>query len=488
MSLAGLRTSFRAAAMAFALLIAPTSLLLAADAPRLFVLTDIGNEPDDQMSLVRLLVYSNEIDIEGIGATTSVWQRDKVQPQLALDIIDAYGKVLPLLREHATGWRDAEALRRSVYRGVAGYGLAAIDADHPSEAAQALLTAAMRNDQRPLWVALWGGANTLAETLRHARTASSPPQLEALVRKLRVYSISDQDDAGAWIRREFPQLFYIVSPSTQDGAEYARATWTGISGDRFYRNGAGADFTTVTNEWLERNVRVKGPLGAHYLRYAFIMEGDTPSFLGLIPNGLQSGDHPNWGGWGGRYLLRQPVGETRPIWTQGGDSFPRVTSADTVNGVTSDQASIWRWRNEFQNDFAARMDWTVQPFADANHPPQPVVNISGSKELEVDASVGKPVALDASASSDPDRNRLSFRWFQYDEAGYDGGNFGPAPLFIVSANKARATVTATALCRPNWLAAGECPRIGIAHLILAVTDHGKPALTRYKRIILRITP
>lgn len=476
-----------AATTACALLVFPASPLLAADAPRLFVLTDIGNEPDDQMSLVRLLLYSNEIDIEGIGATTSVWQRDKVQPRLALDIIDAYGQVQSRLREHAGGWRDAAELRRIVYRGVSGYGLAAIDPDHASDAARALLAAAGRDDQRPLWIALWGGANTLADALRNARTTLPPERLDALVRKLRVYSISDQDDAGAWIRREFPQLFYVVTPSTQDGAEYARATWTGISGDRFYRNGAGADFTTVTNEWLDRNIRGKGPLGAHYLRYAFIMEGDTPSFLGLIPNGLQSGDHPNWGGWGGRYLLRQPVGETRPIWTQGGDSFPRVTSADTVNGVTSDQASIWRWRNEFQNDFAARMDWTVKPFAAANHPPRLVVNgTSGSGVLEMKALVGKPVELDAGTSSDPDRNRLSFRWFQYDEAGFDGGNFGPAPIDIVGANKARATVTATALCRPNWLAVGDCPGIGVAHLILAVSDRGVPALTRYKRIILRV--
>lgn len=470
-----------------ALLVALASTALAADAPRLFVLTDIGNEPDDQMSLVRLLLYSNEIDIEGIGVTTSVWQREKVQPQLALDIIEAYGKVQPRLREHGEGWPEARELKRIVYRGVAGYGMTVIDPDHPSEASRALLGAAAKDDPRPLWIALWGGANTLAEALRHARATSTQEQLQGLVAKLRVYSISDQDDGGAWVRREFPELFYIVTPSTQDGSDYARATWTGISGDLFYRNGAGADVTTVTNEWLDRHIRAKGPLGAHYLRYAFIMEGDTPSFLGLIPNGLQSGDHPNWGGWGGRYLLRQPVGESRPIWTQGGDSFPRVTSADTVNGVTSDQATIWRWRGDFQNDFAARMDWTVQPFAAANHPPRPVVNaIPGVEPLTLDAQVGKPIELDAGASTDPDRDRLSFRWFQYDEAGYDGGSFGTAPLVIAGANRPRVTVTATASCRPNWLSVGECPAVGVAHLVLAVTDHGKPALTRYKRIVLRV--
>jgi hypothetical protein len=42
---------------------------------RVFVLTDITNEPDDQESLVRFLVYANEYDIEGIVATTSTHLR-----------------------------------------------------------------------------------------------------------------------------------------------------------------------------------------------------------------------------------------------------------------------------------------------------------------------------------------------------------------------------------------------------------------------------
>ena len=62
--------------------------------------------------------------------------------------------------------------------------------------------------------------------------------------------ISDQDDAGPWIRREFPALHYIGLPSTPDGDQYYLATWTGISGDRFYKNAPGADFTTFTDEWV----------------------------------------------------------------------------------------------------------------------------------------------------------------------------------------------------------------------------------------------
>ena len=233
------------------------SAVAAAEKPRLFVLTDIGNEPDDQMSLVRLLLYSNEIDIEGIAATTSVWQKDKTSPELAVEIIEAYGQVVPRLKEHAPGWPEARQLQERVYRGVSAYGIAAVNREKPSPATLALVAALQRPDPRPLWVSLWGGANTLAEALAWLRAHVAPEEVEALVGKLRVYSISDQDDAGPWIRAQFPSLFYIVSPSTQDGADYARATWTGLSGDIYYRNGNGADFETVSNEWLERNIRAR---------------------------------------------------------------------------------------------------------------------------------------------------------------------------------------------------------------------------------------
>ena len=104
-----------------------------------------------------------------------------------------------------------------------------------------------------------GGANTLAQALTQVRGTRTPAELERFVSKLRVYAISDQDDAGAWIRREFPALHYIGIPSTQDGAEYYLATWTGISGDRFYRNAPGADFTTFSDAWVDANIRKKGP-------------------------------------------------------------------------------------------------------------------------------------------------------------------------------------------------------------------------------------
>ena len=148
----------------------------------------------------------------------------------------------------------------------------------------------------------------------------------------------------------FLDCFTLFTHPVQTAANTYYATWTGISGDVYYRNGAGANTSMVTNEWLDANIRSKGPLGKAYPKFMFIMEGDTPSFLGLIDNGLNSFRRPDWGGWGGRYIYRQPYGESRSIWTQGGDTFSRVTSQDTVGIHVSDQATIWRWREAFQND------------------------------------------------------------------------------------------------------------------------------------------
>jgi len=458
--------------------------------PRVIAISDIGNEPDDQMSFVRLLLYSNELDIEATIAATSTWQKTATHPETMRALIEAYGKVRPNLLLNAKGWPEAADLKSRVFAGQPAYGMAATGAGKTSDGAQAIVHAVERDDPRPLWITIWGGANTLAQALMDLRATKPPAELARLVARLRVYSISDQDDAGPWIRREFPDLFYIVTPSTPTSGEYAYATWTGISGDAYYRNGAGADFTTVTNEWLDVNIRSKGPLGNVYPKFIFIMEGDTPSFLGLIDNGLNSYRRPDWGGWGGRYIFRQPYGETHSIWTQGGDEFARVTSQDTVRGVdgvdhVSDQATIWRWREAFQNDFAARMTWTIADFAHANHNPILEVNgHAGTAPIEMDAEVGKPIVLDAAGSTDPDGQPLHFHWFHYAEAGLADGNLSAVTL--AGAELAHATVTPTAVCQPRWLPLVPCRGDGVAHIILAVTDEGEPRLTSYRRVILHV--
>ncbi len=407
---------------------------------RVIVLTDIANEPDDQMSMVRFLVYANEFDVEGLVATTSTWMRDKVRPDVIQQVIDAYEKVQPTLARHAEGFPTAGALRALVTSGQPGFGMAAVGPDKMTAGATAIVRAGDKADARPLWVTAWGGTNTLAQALLHVRETRDANALSAFVSRLRVYTISDQDDAGPWIRREFPTLHYIAVPSTIDGDQYYLATWTGISGDRFYKNADGADFTTFTDDWVNRNVRNKGPLGKLYPHPCCIHEGDTPSFLGLINNGLASAMSPAYGGWGGRYVWRQYFGETRPSWTQGGDSYAgRENSRDTVVGIdgqphTSDQATIWRWRTAFQHDFAARMDWTTADPAGANHNPHVVVNgQSGKAPLTVDAVVGTPLTLDATGTTDPDKHTLTYSWFFYPEA---GGGIPGHPLVESQAFKA----------------------------------------------------
>jgi len=440
----------------------------AAQKPRLIVLTDISNEPDDEQSLVRLLVYSNEYDIEGLIATTSIHLRDSIRPDIIRATIEAYGKVQPNLLLHAPGFPPAGRLLELVKSGNPELGMRGVGFGKSSEGSQWIIEAALRPDPRPLWVAVWGGANTLAQALWDVKYTRSPEELGQVVSKLRVYTISDQDDAGRWLRITFPDLFYIVSPSSVDAREYYLATWTGISGDRFYRNGPMEDFELVDNPWLEENIiRNHGPLGERYPRVAYIMEGDTPSFLNLIGNGLASDADPSWGGWGGRYELRQSYAETRPIWTNSRDT---VTTRDG-RAHTSNTATIWRWRRAFQHDFAARMDWCVQPYAKANHNPSAVLNGDKTKAvLHVQARPGEPVRLSAAGSSDPDGNRIRIRWWIYPEAGTWRG-------------KARLTRGEGPETELVW-EPGAKP--GTVHVILEVADDGSPELVSYRRAVVSI--
>jgi hypothetical protein len=444
------------------------------DKPRVIVLTDITNEPDDEQSMVRFLVYSNEYDVEGLIATTSVWLRDKVRPDKIRERIQAFGQVRNNLLKHASGYPTAEHLLNVTKSGLPEFGMEGVGPDKSSEGSRHIIEVVDRPDDRPVWISVWGGPNCLAQALWDVKNARSEEQLNAFVSKLRVYTISDQDDSGRWMRLTFPKLFYIVTPSSVGHMEYYKATWTGISGDRHYKNAPMHKFELVDNPWLERNIiEDHGPLGALYPKLKYIMEGDTPSFFNLISNGLGSSISPSYGGWGGRYVLCQTYAETRPIWTNARGCRDTVVAENGVK-YTSAQASIWRWREAYQHDFAARMDWCVaDTYEKANH--NPIAAFNSDKSKAVVRMIVKPeeaVKLSAEGTYDPNGDKFSCRWFVYKEAGsYDGSvniknDMSQQARFIVPKVKSPCAI----------------------HIILEVKDEGRPNLYSYRRIIVNIKP
>jgi hypothetical protein len=457
--------------------------IAAEPAQRLIVLTDIEADPDDTQSLVRLLLYANEIDIEGLIATTSTWKRTSVAPDSIRNVLNAYRQIYPNLRLHDANYPTPDALGALVSEGRPESGMLGVGPDDDSPGAQMIIRALERDDARPLWISVWGGANTLAQALYELRETRAPEELERLVAKLRVYTISDQDDSGPWMREQFPGLFYVVSP----GGDYAAATWTGINSVV-----GGIDNSTISNPWLAEHIQQDhGPLGAAYPDVAWGVEGDTPAFLSLIPNGLNNAEHPNWGGWGGRYELYTPdpptrslgdivngipiSAETRPIWTNAYDAYappllPEYGRSIRVNPEpTRDfKSTLWRWRDDFQNDFAARMDWTINSVEDANHPP--AVRLTHPNRLTLRSGHG--AYLSAAPSTDPDGDSLSYLWFFYREAGSYRGD-----VDLGAENASGVWVTAPVVTQTESM-----------HFIVRVTDKGEPPLTRYERIIVTVEP
>ena len=308
------------------------------------------SDPDDAQSLIRLLLYSNEIDIEGIiyvakGQLTDPATGEKIgdpyngAKETLTSIINAYGEVRNNLLKHASGYPTEEYLLSVLNQGQMGrhdYNTGKqvsvedmLDSWALSEGAQAIIDAVDKDDDRPLWVTVWGWPGiALSKALQHVKNTRSDEELKKFISKLRVYAISDQDTHGLWIRNTFPDLYYICDLNANPGSvPYSPAAWTGMAD--------GGDQTMITNiastpwgskegeDWIADNIQNKGPLGKLYPSKLWSVEGDTPSYLGLIPNGLASYSNPSWGGWGGRYVYGMASEEksadllgitTRPHW------------------------------------------------------------------------------------------------------------------------------------------------------------------------------
>ncbi len=441
---------------------------------RIFVLTDISSEePDDLQSLIRLLLYTNEIEIEGLVATLSEWKSitgSAFRPDLIYKAIDAYEQVLSNLRLHDPNYPAAESLRSTV---AVGNGNDLESTGQATPGAALLADAMLRRDTRPLWVTIWGGAATLAQAVQMLAEKLSAGELHAALARTWVYEIQGQDDCGAWLAVHYPQLNFIRS----------QYQWRGISNrvDGVWPETKRYLDEYVEPRWFDRNIREgHGPLGDLYPHARFLFEGDTPSLLHLIPNGLHDPVKISQGGWGGRFINQR----TLNVWSGGcpvnnearfGEFSMFTDAADAlyVAGNGKHAQSIYnpirRWRDAYQLDFAARMDWCVRKPQESNH--APIVRIdadAGRNILTRSLHRGDTLVLDASDSRDPDARALSFHWWVYTEAGERNAS-------MTLENPNSATLHARASGEP-----GEC------HLILEVTNAGDPPLRSYRRVIVQI--
>ena len=370
--------------------------------------------------------------------------------------------------------------------------MTAVGQDLPlSDGGQLLYDRIVAPSTQPLWILCWGGTNTLAQALVKIDDAYSPEDSQRLLSRVRVYAISDQDDTGAWIRNNFPDVFYIAS--VHGWNQYGMATWTGISGEKYYGfDQGGPDSTKVEKSWIKENIQI-GPLGAVYPDYLYIPEGDTPTFLYLIQNGLGAPECPDYGSWGGRYARTDISGD-------GLNSNHYSDAIDRVRGKdgkihTSNHSTIWRWRDAFQNDFAARIKWTMaSDFNKANH--HPVIRLNGTKDLtpvRIDAEAGATVVLDASGTYDPDGEKLAYKWWHYREP--------TATQWQVDAEvtelqikklddqglRVEVTLPPPEKCAVVATSRAPKPQGQLLHLILEVTDDGVPSLTSYRRVLIQAT-
>ncbi len=333
--------------------------------PRVIVMTDIstlevgGGEPDDTQSLVRFLLYTNEFDVEGLIATAA-GRKGEVHPEYIKAIIRAYSEVYPNLVKHDPRYPTPGFLLSRVKAGIPETEMIGEGLD--SEGSDWIISVVDNPDPRPVWIVIWGGPRELAQALWKVERQRTKSEFADFKSKIRVFAIADQDRTAHWIRARHTDLFYITSKLAFRG---------------MYRGG---DESLVTREWVDTHVnKSHGALGSAYPNYdggdpwgrvKGVKEGDTPSFLYLIPNGLGNPEHPEWGSWGGRYT---------GIGMHYFDAKDIVESDSSI--IWDERATVFRWRPAYQADFQARLDWCVFPPEWANHPP--VVMIDKPSELRV---------------------------------------------------------------------------------------------------------
>lgn len=418
------------------------------DKHRLIVTTDLGgSDPDDIQSMIHLLVCSNVIDIEGL-ISSQAWVDDPDKTAKLSEVVEQFGEVLPRLSKHAEGYPDLDRLRAMVKRGQALSNMSGVGQGKDSPGAELIISVVdKKKDRRPVWLAAWGGMNTIAQALWKVKHTRSEKALEKFVSKIRIYDVLGQDDAGAWIAKNFPEVTYIRNKEVYGWGP--------------------------SDQWTKQNIQNCPPLGKHYPKRIWATEGDSPSFFYVYANGLNVPDSLEYGGWGGRFSNQKTSG------IRGMDFIERVGKDEKqydpyyMHGSCKEGCgAIKRWKQHIWNDFAARMLWTTTDnYKAVNHHPHAVLD--GDRSLKCifkKVRGGSILNLDASASTDPDGDDLLYKWSVYKEA---GSYKSEVPIEGSDTAKSRIHIPADAKGKN-------------IHVILELTDKGTPALTAYRRVVLQV--
>jgi hypothetical protein len=447
------------------------------------VIVTSDGEIDDECSLVRFLLYANEWDIEGIVTSSSQyhWHGHKwAGDDWAQPYLDAYSKVYSNLLKHDNRYPTPEYLQARTFLGnVETEG----EMDSITPGSQHIVKVLLdESDNRPIWLQAWGGTNTIARALKTIEEEHLE-KMAYVANKIRFFFIWEQDSTyQAYIRPHWGKYNILTIISDQFIAIMYYWHSTLPKEQQKYFTGA----------WMKPNIlQGHGPLCSLYKAHVngdngfqdgdFRSEGDSPAFLYNIETGLRNMESPGWGGWGGRYVrIREntwldPVAEPNYKYPEGrwyGNSAwgrKRLKANIPNDSVLLEYLKpIWRWTDALQNDFASRADWCVKSYKEANHSPLVVLKSA----LNLNVRPGEKVKLSALGTSDSDGNKLTYKWWQYKGAGTYDGN-----VEIKDSDKVDASFTLTKATKP-----------GTIHIILEVTDNGKPALTRYKRVIITVIP
>jgi hypothetical protein len=442
--------------------------------PRVIILSDISGlaEPDDTQSFIRFLLYSNEFDIEGIIGTGSKYGPARGDIAYFERLIDVYGQVRKNLQLHASGYPTVAHLKSVLRHGQRGVvGMEGVGNGKNTAGSDLIIEALLKEDERPVWITLWGATGTLAQALWDIKynKGYKDSEIDLLISKIRVYDIAGQDNAGGWIAKTFPDIFYIRS-----SVQFLGFTQGHVPKSQ------GGNLAVANDKWFQNMIMNQGPFGEKYPNRKAMYEGDTPSFLFLYQNGLSDPAKVHYGGWGGRFKRDKVMNANEFSHTKVDESkfynfFIYNDAADQwcFDGVKYNDVycPLFRWREEYQNDFAARIRWTTLSYAEANHNPVLVVDSDRTRNiLYRRVKPGKNFYIDAKGSSDPDGDSISFEWFYYKEPGTYNGT-----ISITDSLSQRVMVHI-----PNDAAGTEI------HIILKVRDNGTPNLFSYRRIVCSV--